>query len=617
MKKNDLVKFAGVALVIAIIATGLFYGLFVSKLSSNAGNGNTLVVAARPLKAGTQLTATDVKTIPWPTAEVPKGNYSKVDDVTGSAVFDAIGEGEPIAASRLASGASAGGAGVPSGMRAVSVHVTDSTGVMALLRGGQKVDVQVVNGKVPNIAVRTVLEGLTVLSVNPQSEQTSQGASLPVVTLLANPSESDILAAADAGGRVRLALRNALDTETRARSPLTIDAVMKPSGSSPPVRQLPSRQLRPTRSNRPRCCSRLYWRFFWSSFLMATLTAAIAWLGFLKRQVEAREAQEGVVADDEIPESHLLREDRLSTLSFWDNLLARFDFVEILKTRLAQADLGWSVGRVTIAMLLLATLGFLVLKLFLPWFASFLGAAALAAIPYLYIMHLRKRRFDKFRDAVPDVLDSLGRAMRAGFPLSPAMETVIAETPPVVAAELRHASTEANLGLGWPGALEKLSARVPLLEVNLFVAAVQLHSRTGGKLSEVLSGLAENMRESGALRGEVRAVAAHGKLTGVILTLLPLAIAGMMMMVSPGYMTVLWNHPWGKDLIAAAVGCLVIARHFVIRRIVDVGDMSPAALLIAFFIFAVMAAVSAAGLRYVRASVHRACSARLRRFPSV
>ena len=312
--------------------------------------------------------------------------------------------------------------------------------------------------------------------------------------------------------------------------------------------------------------------FFLVVFLMATLTAAIAWLGFLKRQSEAREAKQNEVSpayDEDAPESPLLREDRLSTLSFWDNLLARFDFIEIMKIRLAQADLGWSVGRVTIAMLLLATIGFLVLQLFLPWFASFLGGGALASAPYLYILQMRKRRFEKFREIFPDVLDSLGRAMRAGFPLSPAMETVIVETPAPVSGELRHASTEANLGLGWPGALEKLGERVPLLEVNLFVAAVQLHSRTGGKLSEVLSGLAENMRESAALRGEVRALAAHGKLTGLILTILPLGIAGLMMAVSPGYMTVLWNHPWGKNLIAGAAGCLVLA-HFVIRRIVDV-----------------------------------------------
>ncbi len=77
------------------------------------------------------------------------------------------------------------------------------------------------------------------------------------------------------------------------------------------------------------------------------------------------------------------------------------------------------------------------------------------------------------------------------------------------------------------------------------------------------------MRESIALQGEVRALAAHGKLTGAILTILPIGIGIMMMIVSPGYMEVLFHHPWGKNLIGAAVGCLVLA-HFVIRKLVDI-----------------------------------------------
>jgi tight adherence protein B len=108
-----------------------------------------------------------------------------------------------------------------------------------------------------------------------------------------------------------------------------------------------------------------------------------------------------------------------------------------------------------------------------------------------------------------------------------------------------------------------------LLEVNLFAAAVTLHSRTGGKLSEVMAGLAENMREAAALQGEVRALSAHGKLTGLILTILPVGICVLMLTVSPGYMQLLLDHPNGKALIAAAVGCLVLA-HFVIRKLVDI-----------------------------------------------
>ena len=93
--------------------------------------------------------------------------------------------------------------------------------------------------------------------------------------------------------------------------------------------------------------------------------------------------------------------------------------------------------------------------------------------------------------------------------------------------------------------------------------------RTGGKLSDVMSALAENMRESIALQGEIRSLAAHGKLTGAVLTVLPIAIAVVMIMVNPSYLAILFTHPYGKYLIAAAVACLIVA-HFVIRRIVDI-----------------------------------------------
>jgi pilus assembly protein CpaB len=232
MKKTNLVKLLGVALVVAIISTGLFYMLFAMKANSQT-NGATLVVAARTLKPGTVLASADVKTIAWPAQQLPKGAYRDPKEVVGSTVFDTMAEEEPVLTSRLASAQSGGGAGVPAGMRAVSVHVTDSTGVMALLRGGQKVDVQVVVGrgnKPEETEVRTALENLTVLSVTPQPEQGSQGQNLPVVTLLAKPADADILALADSGARVRLTLRNPLDEATRARGALTLGAVMRGAG---------------------------------------------------------------------------------------------------------------------------------------------------------------------------------------------------------------------------------------------------------------------------------------------------------------------------------------------------------------------------------------------------
>jgi pilus assembly protein CpaB len=232
MKKNNLLKLLGIAFVVAIVATGVFYGLFVDKLSSNTGSGKMLVVAAKPLKAGTVLQAADLKLIPWPTAQLPTGSYGDATAVTGNTVFDPVEENEPLLASHMATSQSGGGAGVPTGMRAVSVHVTDSTGVMTLLRTGQKVDVQVVINRGDNkkdTEVRTALEDLKVLSVIPQTEQSSQGQNLPVVTLLAKPGDADILALADSGARVRLTLRNPLDDDTRSRSALSLGVIMHPA----------------------------------------------------------------------------------------------------------------------------------------------------------------------------------------------------------------------------------------------------------------------------------------------------------------------------------------------------------------------------------------------------
>ena len=231
MKKNNLVKLLGIALVVAIVSTGIFYGLFVSKLSSNAGSGKRLLVAAKALKPGTVLQAADVKTIAWPTEELPRGTFGTAEQVVGNTVFEAIDEEEPVLATHLASQQSGGGAGVPAGMRAVSVHVTDSSGVLALLRSGQVVDVQVVVGRSGNgeVEVRTAIESLKVLSVIPQPEQSSQGQNLPVVTLLAKPAQADVLGLADSGARVRLTLRNPLDEETRPRGTLSLGSVMRAS----------------------------------------------------------------------------------------------------------------------------------------------------------------------------------------------------------------------------------------------------------------------------------------------------------------------------------------------------------------------------------------------------
>lgn len=227
MKKNNMLKLLGIAFVVAIVSTGIFYGLFVNKLSSSTSSGKTVVVAAHPLKSGAVIVAADIKTIQWPGVNPPKGTFETPDQVIGKTVFDAIGEEELVSDMHLASAKSGGGSGVPEGMRAVTIHVTDSSGVIGMLRTGQKVDVQVVLGKAgAETTVRTALEDLQVLAVNITPEGTSQGPILPSVTLLAGPGQADVLAAADSGARVRVTLRNPLDDTTRPYGPVSLGAVV-------------------------------------------------------------------------------------------------------------------------------------------------------------------------------------------------------------------------------------------------------------------------------------------------------------------------------------------------------------------------------------------------------
>ena len=307
---------------------------------------------------------------------------------------------------------------------------------------------------------------------------------------------------------------------------------------------------------------------FCVTFLVAALAVLVAWLTFERRKPQEASAPEPPGWSSGLA---LFKEESPSTIEVWARLLNHFDFMTLLQSRLEQADVNWSVGRFTSLMLLSGSIG-LALPLQWPWVPLWLAAISgvlLACLPYLYILRRRARRFRKFEEGFPDALDSLARALRAGHPFGTGMEILANESAPPVSVEMRKVATEGNLGMSWEVALQNLGRRVPLLEVNMFASAIQLQSRTGGKLNEVLSNLAETMREATALKGEVRALAAHGRLTGTVLTLLPLVIAGIMAVVNPGYLDVLIQNPTGKYMIIAAVSCL-IAGHFVIRRLVDI-----------------------------------------------
>lgn len=308
---------------------------------------------------------------------------------------------------------------------------------------------------------------------------------------------------------------------------------------------------------------------FFTTFLAVALAVLVGW--FVLQRVGADALAEDLSEHllDDSP--GLFKNETLSTISLWRKLLERWDFVRIMQRHLLQASLSWSVGRLTLAMLLGAAATWALAARFswCPGWLAALLAIGMGIAPYLQVLRRRAKRFRRFEENFPDALDSLARSLRAGNPFPAAMEMVAQECEEPVASEMRQTSADGNLGTSWTEALNNLVDRMPLLEVTTFASAVQLQNRSGGKLHEVLASLAENMRESTALKGEVRALAAHGKLTGLVLTILPIGIAAVMAVVNPGYLAVLVYHPYGKYLITAAIVCL-FAAHLIIRRIVDI-----------------------------------------------
>lgn len=212
MKKN-LMPLLGVAFVAAVIATGIFYGLLINRLNgpqSVAASSGQVVVAVKPLDRGAVLKAEDLTAIDWTSGKAPAGAVSAPEQALGLTLLEPLAAREPLMQSQLAPRGSTGGASlaIPTGMRAVSIHPGDSGGVVALLRSGSRVDIQVLEKySSGQMNLRRLLDNAQVLSTG----GTEAASSRPVVTVLVKPAEADRLSLADASNQLRLVLRNPND----------------------------------------------------------------------------------------------------------------------------------------------------------------------------------------------------------------------------------------------------------------------------------------------------------------------------------------------------------------------------------------------------------------------
>lgn len=296
------------------------------------------------------------------------------------------------------------------------------------------------------------------------------------------------------------------------------------------------------------------------TFVVVSGAAAAAW-AYLERERGRGEAGSG----------EILRNEEFSTLSVLASVLNRLQFSERMQKLLREADVDWSVGRVFLLMMICGTLTVaLLMPLHMaPAIAILAVAAAAASGPVFHLRGLRDKRLKAVEKQLPEALDFVSRALVAGHSLPMSLELLADEVATPLSTELRKTVDEYNLGLSMQKSLENLSDRVPSVDLQFFASAILTQSRTGGSLHEVLENLAETIRERETLKGQVRAMTANGRMSATVLSLMPFFIAGVMTMMNPGYLLILWDHPIGRLLVFGGL-LSQVAAFFVIRKIADI-----------------------------------------------
>jgi tight adherence protein B len=268
----------------------------------------------------------------------------------------------------------------------------------------------------------------------------------------------------------------------------------------------------------------------------------------------------------------LIAEEDKSTGKWVLQLLQRYKLGDKLKALIEQAGLKWKVARLIHMCLSLFLAGFAAGWLFMPPNLQVLAVApalVCGCLPLLYVARMKSSRMRKFEEQFPESLEFVARSMRAGHAFSVSLEMLHREFQDPLAGEFRRTFEEHNLGLPLENALLKLAQRVPSLDVHFFVSAVLLQKKTGGNLAEILDKLAYVIRERFKLRGKIRAISAHGRMTGMALTSIPLAVAGLMFLANPDYVTFFLRDETGNYMAIGGV-VLQLIGYAIIKKIVNI-----------------------------------------------
>ncbi|MFL1455975.1 type II secretion system F family protein [Marinobacter sp. GN3S48] len=266
----------------------------------------------------------------------------------------------------------------------------------------------------------------------------------------------------------------------------------------------------------------------------------------------------------------LVREQYLRDLSPLEKRLESMALLQPLVTLIAQSGYRTRAYRVLLmAMLLAALAGFVSYSLTGIWWAPLALSPLGAATPFLYLRRKRSQRIAKIEEQLPDVVDVIIRALRAGHPFIEAIRLVSTEMPSPVKEEFQATFNEINYGGDVRLAMFGLLQRVPSVLIMALITAVLVQRESGGNLAEVLEKIASVIRGRFRFQRRVRTLSAEGRISAWVLTMTPFVLFLMIMLVNPGYMPMLTESTRGDDIILIAL-LLIVLGVFWIKKILNI-----------------------------------------------
>ena len=266
----------------------------------------------------------------------------------------------------------------------------------------------------------------------------------------------------------------------------------------------------------------------------------------------------------------IIKERLLSNTPTLQRILLQMPRVGTLDRLLQQSGLSRSVANLLGMSLLAFLLTFFAGSYFaIPMLLRLALASAAAMLPFFYVTRAKGKRLTRIEQQLPDALDLMGRALRAGHAFPTALKMVGDEMNDPLASEFRAAFDEVNFGIAMPDALMNLATRVPSTDLRYFVIAVLIQRETGGNLSELLTSISAIIRDRIKLMGQVRVLSAEGKMSAWVLSLLPFGAALMIQLTNPQFLEVLYTDPAGRKMLAGA-GVMMVLGILAMRKIIRI-----------------------------------------------